>query len=153
MNKINDISIREMRELSKTETDINNMWKLLKGCKGDIWVLTNLAENLDSVKDTNFISELCKEGDSGVRLEVVKNIDDEDVLEKFIEDNDVVVRMALARKTKRKETIEKLSEDEWYGVRLELLFYNPNITQEIVKRMAKDDYYIIREHAKQMLKE
>lgn len=108
MTKISNMSISELRTLAKTETDIDNMWEILKECNEDIWVLTYLARNPNIIKDLNLISEICRKGDGGVRVNIVGNIEDEDILSKFVGDNDVVVRMAVARKTKENETIEKL---------------------------------------------
>lgn len=153
MTKISNMSISELRTLAKTETDIDNMWEILKECNEDIWVLTYLARNPNIIKDLNLISEICRKGDGGVRVNIVGNIEDEDILSKFVGDNDVVVRMAVARKTKENETIEKLSQDNWWGVRLELITRNENVPKHIVKKFANDsnEHYQIRKIAQEIL--
>lgn len=153
MTKISNASISELRTLAKTETDINNMWEILKECNEDIWVLTYLARNPNIIKDLSFISEICRNGDGGVRVNIVENIGDEDILSKFIEDDDVCVRIAVARKTKKNETIEKLSQDNWWGVRLELITKNENVPKHIVEKFANDsnEHYQIRGIAQEML--
>lgn len=154
MTKISKVSISDLRTLAKTETDINNMWEILKACNGDIGVLTYLARNPNIIKDLSFISEICRKGDYTIRVIIVESIEDEDILSKFVEDNDVCVRLAVARKTKKNETIEKLSQDNWWGVRLELITRNENLPKHIIEKFAKDsnEHYKIRGIAQEMLK-
>lgn len=153
MTKISNMSISELRALARTETDIDNMWKILKECKEDILVLTYLARNPNIIKDLNLISEICRKGDGGVRVNIVENIEDEDILSKFVEDNDVCVRMVVARKTKKRKTIEKLSQDNCWGVHLELITRNENVPEYIIEKFANDsnEHYQIRKIAQEIL--